>query len=92
MCVIQNGELNPKIFKAGGFTDKELLSTKYSNSQSVAELSSQINSTPAESTPPVQRSNPDSGLSIRRSSRSSSNTSNRRGGSRSGARKRFKTT
>jgi hypothetical protein len=53
----------------------------------------QIPSNTKESTPPIPQSNSDSGLSIRRStSGSSSNTSNRRGGSRSGARKRYKTT
>jgi hypothetical protein len=71
-----------------------------------SELNAQINatskktSTPKktaapkkESTPPLPKSSGDSGLSIRRStSGSSSNTSNRRGGSRSGARKRYKTT
>ena len=59
-----------------------------------SELNAQINATPKkESTPPLPKSSGDSGLSIRRStSGSSSNTSNRRGGSRSGARKRYKTT
>ena len=58
-----------------------------------SELNAQINATPKkESTPSLPKSSGDSGLSIRRSSRSSSNTSNRKGGSRSGARKRFKTT
>ena len=59
-----------------------------------SELNAQINATPKkESTPPLPKSSGDSGLSIRRStSGSSSNTSNKRGGSRSGARKRYKTT
>jgi len=59
-----------------------------------SELNAQINATPKkESTPPLPKSSGDSGLSIRRStSGSSSKTSNRRGGSRSGARKRYKTT
>ncbi len=58
-----------------------------------SELNAQINATPKkESTPPLPKSSGDSGLSIRRStSGSSSNTSNRRGGSRSGGRKRFNT-
>ena len=53
----------------------------------------QIPSNTKESTPSLPKSSGDSGLSIRRSSISSSNTSNRRGGSsRAGARKRYKTT
>ena len=63
--------------------------------QRVADVRSkgQLPSAEKESTPPLPKSSGDSGLSIRRStSGSSSNTSNRRGGSRSGARKRYKTT
>ena len=59
-----------------------------------SDLYAQIKTAPKkESTPSLPKSSGDSGLSIRRSSRSSSNTSNRRGGSsRAGARKRYKTT
>jgi len=63
--------------------------------QRVADVRSkgQLPSAVKESTPSLPKSSGDSGLSIRRSSRSSSNTSNRRGGSsRAGARKRYKTT
>ena len=76
----QPGKLNDFMFKGGRARG--------------SELNAQINATPKkESTPPLPKSSGDSGLSIRRStSGSSSNTSNRRGGSRSGARKRYKTT
>jgi len=48
--------------------------------------------TPTESTPPVQRSNPESGLSIRKSSGGKKRTPQRVKRSAAGARKRFKTT
>ena len=76
----QPGKLNDFMFKGGRARG--------------SELNAQINATTKkESTPSLPKSSGDSGLSIRRStSGSSSNTSNRRGGSRSGARKRYKTT
>ena len=70
----------------------KLFNTPESRLKIIGDLSEK-QSTPTESTPPIPQGNNDSGLSIRRSnSGSSSNTSNRRGGSRSGARKRYKTT
>ena len=88
----QPGKLNNWMFEGGRARGSEL------NAQ--INATSKKTSTPKktaapkkESTPPLPKSSGDSGLSIRRSSRSSSNTSNRRGGSsRAGARKRYKTT
>ena len=86
---------NDALRKARGEPTKNFHDIKpnYSNPRIIAARDSVKSSTPAESTPPLPKSSGDSGLSIRRStSGSSSNTSNRRGGSRSGARKRYKTT
>ena len=86
---------NDALRKARGEPTKNFHDIKpnYSNPRIIAARDSVKSSTPAESTPPLPKSSGDSGLSIRRSSNgSSSNTSNRRGGSRSGARKRYKTT
>ena len=85
---------NDALRKARGEPTKNFHDVKpnYSNPRIIAARDSVKSSTPAESTPPLPKSSGDSGLSIRRSSRSSSSTSNRKGGSRAGARKRFRTT
>ena len=86
---------NDALRKARGEPTKNFHDVKpnYSNPRIIAARDSVKSSTPAESTPPLPKSSGDSGLSIRRFSRSSSSTSNRKGGSsRAGARKRYKTT
>ena len=69
----------------------KLFNTPESRLKIIGDLSEK-QSTPTESTPPVQRSNPESGLSIRKSSGGEERTPQKVKRANSGARKRFKTT